>query len=235
MLDARLIDARMLSTNVRELTFDAGPNFRFEPGQWVNLYFPGHQNQRGDVLKPAYSIASAPSNDGRFALAVARAKGGTAGALLHAASIGARIQAGGPFGAFLMAPIERPILMVATGTGIAPFRSMLEASARQVRQPMALLFGNRDESEVLYRGEFESLARENSLFSFQPTLSQPDPKWTGRHGYVQLHLRELVNSLGGPGCDVYICGQAEMVNDVRRILQDELGLVAKRLHVERYG
>jgi len=235
MFDARLVAARELSGNVRELTFEAGAQFEFEPGQWVNLYFPGHRNQRGEEVKHAYSIASAPSKNGRFDLAVARESGGLGGALLHAAREGEIFPTTGPFGAFLMAPMERPILMVATGSGVAPFRAMLQASAVQARKPMALLFGNRDESELLYREEFEALGRSNALFEFYPTLSRPSSRWKGLRGYVQSHLPDILNSLRGPDCDVYICGQPSMVKDVRRLLQEELGVDQKRVHIERFG
>jgi len=235
MFDVRLIAARELSGNVRELTFEAGAEFEFEPGQWVNLYFPGHRNPSGEVVKHAYSIASAPSKNGRFDLVVARENGGLGGALLHAAHEGETFPTTGPFGAFLMAPMKRPILMVATGSGVAPFRAMLQASAAQARMPMALLFGNRDESELLYRAEFEALARTNVFFAFYPTLSRPHSSWKGLRGYVQLHLPEILNSLRSPDCDVYICGQPSMVKDVRRLLQEELSVEPKRVHVERFG
>jgi ferredoxin-NADP reductase len=66
----------MLSPNVRELTFAVGQDFGFEPGQWVNLFFPEFRNAQGNPLKRAYSIASAPRNDGTFELAVTRVTDG---------------------------------------------------------------------------------------------------------------------------------------------------------------
>jgi len=234
MPEATLIGARFLCPSVRELTFKASPELSFQPGQWVSVHFPGHRNDRGELLKSAYSIASAPSNDGRFDLCVARIKDSQSSTLLHAASIGDRFPMTGPFGAFLMAAIERPFLMVATGTGIAPFRSMLHATVAQARQPMALLFGNRDESETLYRSEFEALEQSSPLFRFYPTLSQPSSGWTGRVGYVQPHVLDIATRLGAPACDAYVCGQPAMVKDVHRILHVQLGLEARRIHVERY-
>lgn len=230
MLEATLIDARMLSPNVREVTFEVGSGFSFQPGQWVNVHFPGHGNNRGEPLKRSYSIASAHAGTGRFDLCVAHAKGGQAGALLHAARVGDRFSITGAFGQRLLAPIERPFLMVATGTGIAPFRSMLQASAVHVRQPMALLFGNRNESEILYRSEFETLERNHPLFSFFPTLSRPSAAWPGRIGHVQSHLLDIAKRMGGTDCDVYICGQSAMVTDVRHILHEQVGIDAGHIH-----
>lgn len=235
MLEATLIGARVLSSNVRELTFEASPDFSFQPGQWVHVHFPGHYDVHGELLKRSYSIASAPRANGRFDLSVARTGSGPAGTLLHAAAIGERFSITGPFGEFLMAPIERPFLMVATGTGIAPFRAMLQASAMRARRRMALLFGNRDETEILYECEFEALARENPLFMFFPTLSRPGVGWNGRIGYVQSHVCEIAGTVGGPHCDAYICGQPAMVREVRSALHEHLGVDWAHIHVERYG
>lgn len=234
MFDATLESARMLSTTVRELTFSVARDFNFEPGQWINLYFQGLYNERGRPLKRAYSIASGPRSNGSFDLVVTKISEGPGSSGLHKATIGQSFEMSGPHGSFIMAPITRPVMMIATGTGVAPFRSMLQAVAASSQRPMALLFGNRDESEILYRQEFESLERASTLFAFYPTLSQPGSTWAGRRGYVQVHIAEILGALGGPDCDVYICGVASMVLEVRLKLRDVLGVDSSRLHVERY-
>ena len=234
MLNATLESARMLSTTVRELTFCVEQDFKFEPGQWVNLYFPGLTSEKGRPLKRAYSIASGPRSNASFDLAITKISDGPGSTGLHAASIGQTFEMTGPHGAFIMAPIERPVMMIATGTGVAPFRSMLQALGGKLQQPVALLFGNRDESEILYRAEFEALANASRLFAFHPTLSRADSTWQGKRGYVQAHLIEIMQAVGGPDCDVYICGLAEMVQDVRRTLRESLGVDSARVHVERF-
>ena len=124
--------------------------------------------------------------------------------------------------------------MVATGTGVAPFRSMLHAVAECAMQPMALLFGVRDEPDILYRDEFEGLAQLSPLFSFYPILSRANPRFSGKRGHVQMHLNQVLIDLGGTNCDVYVCGLAKMVQDVRRILLQDLGVERKSIHIERY-
>ena len=224
----------MMSSNVRELTFNVGIDFAFVPGQWVNLYFPAHRDEQGNGLKRAYSIASCPRLDGTFDLAVTRVADGPASTGLHAAECGQSYTFSGPHGVFTLAPIVRPVMMVATGTGVAPFRSMLQSIAKQVPQAMALLFGNRDESDILYRSEFE--LREGSVpqFTFHPVLSRGDLAWCGKRGHVQMHLRHVLQGLGGVNCDVYVCGLAKMVQDVRRILHEDIGMQRKQVHFERY-
>lgn len=229
-----LARARMLTSNVRELTFATSCDFLFEPGQWVNLFFPKLRNARGAPLKRAYSIASGPRLDGTFDLAITRVTDGPASTGLHATELGESFDMSGPHGVFVLSPLVRPVLLIATGTGVAPFRSMLQAVAKCSPQPITLLLGSRDEPDILYRGEFELLAQSTPRFIFHPTLSRANPTWGGKRGYVQTQLPEVMLDLDSTNCDVYICGLAKMVHDARRILREELGVDRKVIHIERY-
>ena len=230
--DARLLSARMLSENVRELTFDPGEGFGFVAGQWVNLRIP--QPSPAEPLVRAYSIASPPRADGTYDIAVTRVSSGAMSNHLHALEPGAVLSQSHAQGFFTLGEPVRPLLFVATGTGISPIRSMLlslRASPPDV--PVTLVFGNRTEVDVLYGDDFEALARDWPRFSFVPTLSRPSASWSGRRGYVQAHLAEATKALGGD-CDAYVCGLNKMVADVRKLLRGELGLERGRVHTERY-
>jgi ferredoxin-NADP reductase len=238
MRDAKLVAARMLTPNVRELTFDPGPDFAFVPGQWVSLRLPqpGHE-----VLSRSYSIASAPRGDGHFDVAVTHVEGGPGSAVLHAASPGDVFPMTHAQGFFTLGPVLRPVLLVATGTGVAPLRSMVLAAAdAALAEPdeagderFVLVLGVRTEQDLLYRGDFEDLAARWPRFSFLPTLSRADEVWSGRRGYVQTHLPGLVAELGGD-CDVYVCGLNRMIREVRAVLKEKLGFTRERIHTERY-
>ena len=239
--DARLVAARALSPSVRELTFaraDGAP-FGFEPGQWVSLVL----DAGGAELRRSYSIASPPDGTPRFDLTVTHVLGGPGSSLLHAIEPGAAVTVIGPQG-FFTRPLAHvpPSLFVATGTGVTPFRSMLRAAlAAGDRTPTWLLFGVRREEDILYREELESLAAAHPHLRFVPTLSQPDtPAWTGRRGYVQAHVRELLGELAAlPAAEgrpphAYICGLQRMVGSVRELLRKDMGLPRERVHTERY-
>lgn len=236
--EARLVAARMIAPSVRELTFERidGEPFAFDPGQWVNLTLSSSPD--GD-LKRAYSIASPPDGTPRFSVAVTRVEGGAGSRVLHEMALGESLRAVGPQGLFTRAAnVEVPALFVATGTGLAPFRSMLLAAlASGSRAPMWILFGCRFEADILYRDELERLAREHPNVRYEVTLSRAHEAWVGRRGYVQAHLGELVRELGRASSarpHVYVCGLGRMVSTVRELARGELGLERREVHQERY-
>lgn len=227
----RLVAARALSPSVRELTFrrvDEAP-MEFAPGQWINLLGDGE-------LKRSYSIASAPRGIPELSLAVTRVIGGPMSERLHALELGAELTAVGPQGLFSRAADDaRAALFVGTGTGVAPLRSMIHAAlAAGSVAPLTLLFGARHEADVLYRDELDALAAAHPNFRWHVTLSQPEPSWSGRRGWVQTHLAELARAAGLPDVDVYVCGLERMVKAVKELARGELALDRKRFHQEKY-
>jgi len=118
-------------------------------------------------------------------------------------------------------PPPRDTVFIATGTGIAPFRSMLhwllaESDRHQGRQ-LWLLFGARREQDIYYREEFENLAAAHANFHFLPTLSRASAEWTGLRGYVQEHLPQIIGAR--TDMHAYICGLAKMVKANRELLK----------------
>jgi CDP-4-dehydro-6-deoxyglucose reductase len=237
--DSRLVSSRLLAPAVRELVFERadGRPFRFYPGQWVNLLLPLPDGE----IKRAYSIASPPVEGGaRFELAVTRVEGGPGSQYLHELPEGAILRTIGPQGLFTRKIDEDvPSLFVATGTGVTPLRSMIKASlAAGSRAPTWLLFGARFEEDVLYRDELEALVREQPGVRYEVTLSQPGSSWTGRRGYVQAHVPELLGELrdlaGASAPHAYVCGLDRMVSAVKELLRNQLGLDRRHVHTERY-
>jgi CDP-4-dehydro-6-deoxyglucose reductase len=164
---------------------------------------------------------------------------GPGSSYLHTVEPGAIIKAIGPQG-FFTRPLTKSTasLFVATGTGVTPFRSMIrEAIAARAETPLWLLFGVRHEQDLLYREELVGLAKEHPHIRVELTLSQPPPTWTGRRGYVQTHVKELLGELdaiSGGTTHTYICGLQKMVGSVRELLRKEMGLPRERVHTERY-
>lgn len=234
---AELVRAESLTPQVRRLVFarrEPGP-VAFAPGQWVNLLLP--LGDTGTPLRRAYSIASPPSADGTFELAVTRVEGGPGSNFLHTLSLGASLEVEGPQGFFTREPsFTSPTLLVATGTGLTPLRSMLlaaEAAGSTTRTH--LILGTRHEADLLYRDEIESLAARHPWFTHTLTLSRPPETWTGARGYVQEHVRQALAELSHHGePHVFACGLQRMVSTVRELVRKELEFPRERMHAERF-
>jgi CDP-4-dehydro-6-deoxyglucose reductase, E3 len=237
--DARLVASHHLAPAVREFVFERadGAPFLFEPGQWVNLVLPLPDGE----LKRAYSIATPPvAGSPGFAVAVTRVAGGPGSQYLHELALGETLRAIGPQGLFTRRGAEdAPSLFIGTGTGMTPFRSMMAAALAEGKAaPLWLLFGARHEEDILYRDELERWARDRPNVRYEITLSQGGPTWTGRRGYVQAHVAELLGDLRKESPDAepqaYICGLDRMVSAVRELLRGELGVPRRHVHTERY-
>ena len=237
----RLVDSYMLAPTVRHLVFERedGQPLAFVPGQFLQVHF--HYDD-GTATKRSYSIATV--GDGRspvqrIEIAVSYVEGGAATKLLGSLEQGQTIEASGPYGRFCLQPGDTHprYLLLATGTGVTPYRAMLpllrELLAKGGRE-VALLYGARNETELLYGDEFEAFARENPGFSFHPCLSrQPraEPRPHDRSGHVQGVLAEL-----SPGADrdiAYLCGNPNMVDGAFNALK-EYGLPVPQIRREKY-
>lgn len=221
-----------LSPSVRGIALETGEGpLAFEAGQWINVEAI---TEKG-LEKRAYSIASAPGAS-HLELAVTLVEEGLLSPVLHRAELGTEVTLDGPHGFFTRTgPLaDEPALMVATGTGLAPFRSMLLAIGEGSvgsQPPITLLFGCRSEADILWRAELEALAQAGRI-QLEITLSRPGPEWTGRTGYVQNHVPELARALGQP--HVFICGLNRMVSEVRNVCKQQLGYARTSIHSERY-
>src|ERR1700737_2278341 len=230
----RLIRTQALSALTRHLEFEVKgmPRLGFVPGQWLSVKT---NKPDGEEITRAYSIASPPGDDNRFALCLNRVQDGFMSNFLCDLKEGEKISCQGPFGDFILRPPLRDTVFIATGTGIAPFRSMLhwllaEGDRHRERQ-FWLLFGARGEQDIYYREEFERLAAEHANFHFLPTLSRAAREWQGLRGYVQEHLAEITGTR--TDMHAYICGLDKMVKANRELLKN-LGWDRTSIHYEKY-
>jgi len=228
-MKARLLESREIAPEIRHFVFEVPetPQFAFIPGQWVSV----EELVDGASITRAYSIASPPDGN-RFELCLNRVQNGHLSPYLFTLVPGDAIEMRGPFGTFILREPPNDSVLVATGTGIAPFRAMLPARLAQDSScQVTLLFGVRHEGSLLYRAEFEALERAHANFRFWPTQNPPQPGWSGRTGRIQQHLEEAVTA--HRDCDIYICGLRTMVDETRALLR-ELGFDRKRMIYEKY-
>lgn len=228
-MQAKLIESMEIAPDVRHFVFEVPEveKFTFVPGQFVSM----NEVINGKKITRAYSLASAPSETNRFELCLNLVHQGLLSPRLFQMQPDETVEIRPPLGMFVLRNPPRESVFIATGTGIAPFRSILKGKLNATSQAFTLVFGVRYESHLMYRAEFEEMAREFPHFRFMPTLSRPEESWTGRTGHVQAHLQEAIGERRD--VDVFLCGLKLMVDDVRNILK-EMGFDRKQILFEKY-
>ncbi len=207
--DVRAIELELLEP--RTLTF--------KPGQFVSFEVP-KAGQPRPVTRP-YSIASPPSQSDRMLLVLNLVPGGPGSTYLFSLRKGDRTQFKGPAGSFyLRDDPTRDLLFVATGTGIAPFLSMIPAQLeRASSQSVTLFWGLRSQRDLYLQDILRGWAHTYSNFSFVTTLSRPEPGWEGPIGRVTALVEQRI--LTTKNLAVYVCGGHAMIKDVTKILNQK--------------
>lgn len=231
-----LRDSRMVTPRVMQLAFmrEDGKPFAYVPGQFITLHLPWE----GTELRRSYSVATIPGTSGEVEIAVTHVDGGRATGILFGLKPGAQVSSTGPFGRFVLRddPPSR-YLLIATGTGVSPYRAMLPQMKHLLaaKQHTAIvMLGVRGPDELLFGGDFLEFAQENPGFQFVASYSRrvSDPAQTHeRKGYVQDHLMELQPD---PKRDiVYLCGNPDMIDTSVERLKG-LGFDNTNLRREKY-
>jgi ferredoxin-NADP reductase len=213
-----LLEARRVSETVRILRVVRPDGFRFAPGQHLKLGIPGGGRN-------PYTIASAP-DEPFLEFCVEQAPNGRVSRQLFALRPGDRVDLDPkPKGDFTLVASARTHLMVATVTGIAPFRSMLRDAELRNAWPgrFVVLHGASFADELPYRSELETLAqRSTGRVRYLPSVSRPaDPRnrgFGGDSGRLPELVPKAIRALGegAAGLQVYACGNPDMVATVRR-------------------
>jgi len=211
---------RDLTSDVRELTLRLiePSELVFSPGQSLSFEVP---TARGS--KPAiryYSLASPPSQTRMLVLLLSASEQGIGPTYLFTRKAGEKIQFGGPNGSFcLHDDRQRDMLFVGTGTGIAPFRSMLYRLFEQpITKTVTLFWGLRSEPDIYYQNELDAFAGQHPNFSFVIALSRSQKTWAGANGRV-TQLVEKIPSVDNLA--VYVCGNKRMVMEVTEIVRQK--------------
>jgi CDP-4-dehydro-6-deoxyglucose reductase len=218
-----------LTPTVFQISFTTDQAFEFEAGQFVSIVVPG-AGPNGRDLRRAYSIASEPSQR-PIDLCVKLVEGGPGTNYLNKLRPGDQFKCFAPYGSFTLKPkAGRNVCFIATGTGIAPFRSMAFARAfAEANPPKAwCLLGVREENEVLYADEFEK-----SQVQWVPTVSRPSAGWSGFKGRVTDYLRAHSEQFDWLNTDFYLCGNGAMIDEIKALLTEK-GVGKESLHLEVY-
>lgn len=231
---ARLREKIVLTPHVRDflIELEDPATLDFKAGQFV-LIKTKHP-QTGELLSRAYSIASPPSENSVLRLNLEIVPTGKLTPLMERWDAGTEIELQGPFGHFVVksSPDKKALLFVATGVGVAPFRSMIEdLLAKNDPRELHLYFGVRSQEDIFYQDVFESLASAHANFHFTLALSQPKDDWTGSAGRVTALLPNA--SFDPSTTDAYLCGGKPMIDDVKKVLLDK-GFPATQIFFEPF-
>lgn len=209
--------------------------FNFKPGQFVTLDLPIHE--KPNKRWRSYSIASWPDGTNTIELVIVLLPGGLGTEyLFNAVTEGSELTLRGPQGVFVLPEnLDKDLFFICTGTGIAPFRSMLH-HIKLLQLPhknLYLIFGTRTLADTLYYHEMQALEKELNNFYFLPVFSRESEDNTAvKKGYVHQVYEPLISQL--PPAYFYLCGWKNMIEDAKEKLL-AIGYTKKEIHFELYG
>ena len=207
-------------------------SFDFIPGQFVTLDLPIHE--KANKRWRSYSIASWPDGTNVFELVIVLdKKGAGTNYIFEEIRVGSELTFRGAQGVFtLKETLDRDVFLICTGTGIAPFRSMVH-DVKNKNIPftnITLIFGCRTKDTLLYYEEMKALEASLKGFRYIPVLSRET--WEGHSGYVHQVYEELCSDR--QPAHFLLCGWRGMIDEAKsRIL--EMGYNSKDIHLEIYG
>ncbi|TCB50691.1 2Fe-2S iron-sulfur cluster binding domain-containing protein [Acinetobacter sp. ANC 4779] len=202
------------STITFDIQLDEGqPDIHFLAGQYVNVGLPNTDETR------SYSFSSKPGNR-LTSFVVRNVPNGKMSEFLSAtAQTGDKMTFAGPFGSFYLRPVIRPVLMLAGGTGIAPFMSMLQVlEEKGSEHPVRLVFGVTNDFDLVAIEKLNELQEKFPWFEYRTVIANPESAHE-RKGYVTSHIEN--DWLNAGDVDIYLCGPVMMVEAVRGWLEAE--------------
>jgi benzoate/toluate 1,2-dioxygenase reductase component len=196
----------------------------FLPGQYVNIDVPGSGQHR------SYSFSSAPG-DSRVSFLIKKIPGGVMSGWLESAQPGDKLDLTGPLGSFYLREVQRPLLFLAGGTGLAPFLSMLEVLARTgSQQKVHLIYGVTRDLDLVQVEAIDAYTAKLPNFSYATVVAEAASSHA-RKGWVTQHIP--ADALNDGDVDVYLCGPPPMVDAVRKHFDDE-GVKPNSFHYEKF-
>lgn len=227
---AKVIENKKLTKDVFEITFQTVENIQFTPGQFITIKI--NDGNPTPCLR-AYSIASkSTSKNNNFSLIIKIVPNGRGSNWLDSLKNGDEINFIGPNGKFILENFDSPTLFIATGTGLAPFLSILETELELGnKNKFDLIFGVRHEEDLFKIKLLKQLSEKHENFNFQTTLSKPNQNWKGNQGRVTKIIPEY--DFDREKTHIYICGLNAMIESSKEVLL-KLNVPEENIHSEKY-
>jgi Na+-transporting NADH:ubiquinone oxidoreductase subunit F len=207
----------------------------FKPGQYVQLEVPKYKVTSGPEFR-AYSISSSSFDHRRLELVITRVERGAVTTFVHEYLKPARIECEvtGPFGEFHLRNSDRDVLLIATGSGLAPFISILDQIEREeIGRKTTLFFGAKTRKDLYYQDRIKAWESKLPHFEYVPVLSRvgEEDKWEGEKGRVTNLIEKYVPE--GSDLEAYICGAPAMVESCREKLKGK-GIPEERTFFDKF-
>jgi NAD(P)H-flavin reductase/ferredoxin len=213
---------------VIQLRFPAGTRVKFRAGQYLRVILDGGDSRN-------FSMANGPHESDGAQLHIRHVAGGRfSESILAALQAGDKLEIEAPFGEFfLREDSDRPIVFLATGTGFAPIKAMIDDMIKRSIAPQAHFYWGVRRSEDLYMLDIlEKWRSKAPWLDCVPVLSQPGEDWSGRRGFVQDAVLQDLQDLSG--WQVYACGNPSMVREAKALLTSRAGLPAMHFHADPF-
>lgn len=228
-LTATVAEVRQLSPSTLSLVLQGEGigKLAFLPGQYANLTVPGTEQTR------AYSFSSMPA-DSKVSFLIRNVPNGLmSGYLTGTAKAGDTIKLAGPIGSFYLRDVARPVLMLAGGTGLAPFLAMLDklVAAGGSAHPVHLIYGVNTDADVVELERLDAFKAALPSFSYDVCVVADDSSWP-KKGYVTAHIEPT--HLNEGNVDIYLCGPPPMVEAVAHDLR-ERKVEPNSFHYEKFA
>jgi propane monooxygenase reductase subunit len=200
-------------------------DFSFLPGQYVDLHVPGV-----DGARRSFSMANLPGNPRRLELMIKRYPGGRLSGMLGTSiGPGSALRFTGPYGAFRLRPGDRPVLMAAAGSGMAPVLSLLrQLAAEGCGRPVRFFYGARAEEDLFYLDEIAALGATLPDFRLVTVLSSRE----GRHVQDAVDAYLATGEITAP--DAYLCGPPAMVEAAQELLSAKHEVDEQRVFADKF-
>ena len=226
-IPCRISHLQLLAPDVIQVKLRLPPNtdFKFIPGQYVDVIGPFG-------VRRSYSLANGSFSDKLLELHIRAVEVGVMSEYWFSkAKVDDLLRINGPLGTFFLRDVSAlDLVFLATGTGFAPVKAILETlsdlSPEYAPRSVTVLWGGRKLSDIYY--DFE---KNSTNFMFIPVLSRADETWTGVRGYVQQQLLSFLPDLSRAA--VYACGSQAMIRD-SQIKLVKAGLPANRFYADAF-
>jgi NAD(P)H-flavin reductase/ferredoxin len=211
-----------------QLRFPASIRAKFKAGQYLRIKMPD-----GDAR--SFSMANAPQESDGVQLHIRHVPGGAfSERVLASLQVNDKLEIEVPFGDFYVRDGDQARrVFVATGTGFAPLRSIIDDMIRRrIQREVRFYWGGRRRADLYMAGLCENWARRYPWFTFIPVLSEPGPDWQGRRGLVHRAVLDDIPDLSG--WQVYACGNPMMIEAARREFKTLGALPEDRFHADAF-